>query len=64
MTEPPLAPSLIGKVMDAAVDVRSPADVMDGLRRVFDLELAPDEIEYLESLGRAVIRAVLEARPR
>ncbi len=57
-------PSLIGKVMDAAADVHSPAQVTDGLRTLLGVELDADELAYLEHLGRAVLRAVLEARPR
>jgi hypothetical protein len=61
---PELPGSLVSKVMDAAADTRSPADLAPGLERVLGLELAPDEVEYLEDLGQRVLRAVLEARPQ
>jgi hypothetical protein len=39
-------------------------DLGSGLERVLGLELEPDEVEYLEDLGRRVLVAVLQARPR
>jgi D-Tyr-tRNAtyr deacylase len=63
---PELPGSLVGKVMDAAVDIdtHSPEDLTNGLERLLGVELAPDEVEYLEDLGRRVLRAVLETRLR
>jgi hypothetical protein len=65
MTTPPkLLGSLIGKVVDAAVDVNCPEDLAPGLERVLGLELDADELEYVTALGQAVLRAVLDARPQ
>ena len=50
--------------MDVGVTVGSPEDLAPSLERLLGIPLEPDEIAYLESLGAAVIRAVLEARPR
>jgi hypothetical protein len=64
---PELPGSLVGKVMDVAAEIHDPADPADvgsGLERVLGLELAPDEITYLESLGQKVLLAVLAARPQ
>jgi hypothetical protein len=63
---PQLPPTLVGKVMDAAVDIdtRSPDELANGLERVLGIPLDADEVAYLEDLGRRVLTAVLEARPR
>jgi hypothetical protein len=48
MTSPELPPTLIDKVYAEAIDCRSPDDLANGLERLLGVELAPDEIEYLE----------------
>jgi hypothetical protein len=61
---PPLPTTLVDKVANEAIDCHSVEDVTSGLERLLGVELSPDEVEYLEDLGRRVLTAVLEARPR
>jgi hypothetical protein len=61
---PPLPASLIDKVAGVAVDCHDVEDLAPGLERLLGVELAPDELEYVTALGQAVLRAVLDARPR
>jgi hypothetical protein len=61
---PELPSTLIDKVYAEAIDCHSPDDLANGLERLLGVELAPDEVAYLEDLGRRVVTAVLEARPR
>ena len=63
MTTPALPPSLVDKVANVVVNCRDVEDLAPGLERVLGLELNAAEVAYLEDLDRAVIRAVLEARP-
>jgi hypothetical protein len=60
----PLPVSLIDKVASAALEVDPAADVAPGLAKLLEMELTPDEQEYVLALGRAVLRAILDARPR
>jgi hypothetical protein len=61
---PPLPASLIDKVAGVAVETHDVVDVAPGLARLLEMELTEDEMAYLTELGQAVLRAVLEARPR
>jgi hypothetical protein len=64
MTTPALPASLIGKVGDVVSETHDAADLARGLERVFQLELTADEAAYVQDLGRRVIAAILETRPR
>jgi hypothetical protein len=61
---PPLPATLIDKVAGVAVDCHDVTEVAPGLAKLLEMELTEDELEYVTDLGRRVLRAVLEARPR
>jgi hypothetical protein len=56
--------SLIDKVCDVVVETHDVEDLSVGLEKVLGLELDADELAYVTALGQAVLRAILDARPR
>jgi hypothetical protein len=61
---PPLPATLIDKVAGVAVDCHDVEDLAPGLERLLGVELTEAELAYVTELGRRVLVAVLEARPR